>query len=213
MNGDFETGDLTGYTAEKYGASGVAFDAFVNILNDNGNSYVEITTASWVLGLDTASITQSKTIDTQSALLTFDADFVSEEVDFVGGGSLFRDSVSFYFFDENFDFYRPYGFVSGGGAGIDPFGGTGADAFTTLTTATNSDFDTGVSVDLSGFMGQTLLFGLGAVSNNDASIVTARFDNLTFSALPSDSPAPVPLPATLPMILAALGLLAAYRVS
>lgn len=209
LNGDFETGDLTGWSVAQSANSGASVEAQTVA----SNSFAQLSTGSAQLGTNPASISQTMKITEMTALLTFDAALVADEADRQPGGPGLMDVVGFFFFDDPGVFYRVYGYIPGGG-GINPFGSmTGnPESFTTLTAPSDDGFDVGVSVDLTSFIGQELLFGFDAFATNDGTILTARFDNVAFSQI---APSVVSLPATLPLGLAAfaaLGLLRRRRV-
>jgi len=206
VNGDFQTGSLSGFSTDQSG--GGAYSDFVNIQSDGGNSYAQLTTGSAALGLSLAALFQDIEITSASSYLTFDASLVSNVVDPFSGVSAFQDNVTFYMFDALGQYVPIFGYLGSGGGGIDPFGGSPtAAAIATLSTPGDSFFDTGVAVDLSDYVGQTVQLGLLASAYNDGRIVTAAFDNITLS----QQPAMVPLPASLPLFLMTFGAFSLLR--
>ncbi len=213
VNGDFETGDLSGYTTDISGPSGVPFDTFASVQTSGGNSFFETTTGSVADGLSQTSIMQSTTVTSATSLLTFDTSLIEDSADqLIGAGSAFQDNITFFIFDSSFNYIPVFALLTGGG-GVDPFGGNPvAAAIATTTSPSDTFFDTGVSVDLTRFIGQDILFGIATNAYNDGRILTGRYDNIAFSApTPPQDPSAVPLPASLPLLAFAFGALTLLR--
>lgn len=207
VNGDFDD-DLNGYTLEA-----CAFlcnrspDPFFEIQSNGANSYLGVTTGTSLLGVTQASASMDIQITSNTNLLSFDAIQFSTQNDpgSSGTGNFFSDALSVVLIDEGSAFHFAFDIVSSG-ANFNPF--SNANLSVTQTTASDAFFDTGVEVDLSAFDGQTLSLGIFAFSESDGDVLFGGFDNFALTGNPISA---VPLPASLPLLIGAFGILGLTR--
>lgn len=206
LNGDFSAG-LNGYTLDACGLTcGRPTDPFLSIAFDGANPYLRVSTSTSLLGVLQASAQTDIDVTASANRLTFDAvRFPTLPDSGSTGASPFDDALSVVVMDAALSIYFLFDILATGFE-FNPFG---SSAFTTTqTAASDAFFDTGVSVDLSAFEGQTLSLGIFAFSESDGEILTGGFDNFVLSGTPA---AAIPLPAGLPLLLGALGIVGLIR--
>ena len=203
-NGDFETGDTTGFDLLVAGPSTAPF---VTVQQDGDNDFLQLSAGSAVQGFLFATLTQALTITADAFLLSFDAALLSA-VDDTGPNEAgpFVDFFSVGIEDENGVFAGVFGYDEVAGARTDPFNQGILPA--SLTAPGNSFFDTGVTADLSSLIGQTIFLEISIFAEFDQRTVTFAADNF---ALTGGSVSEVPIPA--PIALFATGLLLLRRFS
>ena len=203
-NGDFETGDTTGFDVL---VAGPSTEPFVTVQQDGDNDFLQLSAGNAVEGFLFATLSQSLTITAEAFLLNFDAALLSAEDD-TGPDEAgpFVDFFSVGIEDEDGDFTGVFGYDEVAGARTDPFNQNVFPAG--LTSPSNSFFDTGVVADLSSLIGQTILLEISIFAEFDQRTVTFAADNF---ALTGGSASEVPIPA--PVALFATGLLLLRRFS
>ena len=206
FNGDFSNG-LAGFDLDACGLScGRPTDPFFDILTNGGNPYLGVTTSTSLLGVTQASASTDIQIGTGSNLLRFDAvQFPTRDDPGSRGGSPFYDALSVLVIDSASRFHFLFDIVAAG-AVFNPFSNPAIGV--TQTAPSDPFFDTGVAVDLRAFEGQTLSLGVYAFTESDGVMLYGGFDNFTLTSLGGST---VPLPASLPLLLGAVGLLGLAR--
>ncbi len=206
LNGDFSDG-LNGYSLEACGFDcDRPTDPFLSINLNDGNPYLGVTTSTSLLGVLQASAQTDIAVTADANTLSFDAvQFPTVDDPGSSGTSPFGDALSVVLIDAVSDIVFLFD-IDASGFKFNPFGNPGFTV--TQTTASDPFFDTGVEVDLASFEGQNLTLGIFAFSESDGVILSGGFDNF---ALSGSQIAPIPLPAGLPVLLAALGLLGLIR--
>lgn len=206
LNGDFSDG-LNGYTLDACGFTcGRPTDPFFDILSNGGDPYLQVNTGTSLLGVTQASASTNIEITASANILSFDAvQFATRNDPGSSGTGPFFDALSILLIDELSNFHFVFDIVSAG-AVFNPF--SNPNLTVTQTAASDPFFDTGVAVDLSLFEGQTLSLGIYAFSESDSTILFGGFDNFALSAKQTLA---VPVPASLPLLLGALGALGLVR--
>ena len=212
VNGDFSDG-LNGYTATREGFSSVPDNGqTARIQTFNGNPYLELDAFSSLRPQLGVAVTQGFDLNPLAPILNLDIARLSiqRRTDSSVETTSPADNLTVFFRvgDGNlralFQLSGSGGLVKG--SGVD-------DALLSSEAVTEPIFDTvfpdeafSLTADLGAFSGEAVELSFFAGRNNDEVITRFGVDNVAFTGV-----APIPLPAALPMLLAALAGMVALR--
>lgn len=202
INGNFQTGDFTGWTrsAIDAGNSPISPAPFINIGTSGANYFAQFTTGQFADGLFVATLEQSVLIEAAKPFLSFDFSLPTLSSDPTGAGtSPFLDSLTVSLDNGTSTFTLLL--VDKNGALADPFGT--APGTVALGTPLDPVFDFGFRVDTTSLAGQTVRFFIDITNENDGSVTTWDPDNHLFSTAPPAGQPTVPEPSSL--VLLSLG--------
>lgn len=185
VNGDFETGDLTGWTASAIGGS-----PLISVVMPATNHFAEFETGDFATGPFISTLEQTITVDPSKPLLSFDFTLPTTTADATGiGASPFLDGffVSATAGGSFFDLLL----VDQFGALADPFGT--APSAVRLGAPSASGFDFGLTADLSSLATQSVTILFDVINEDDGFESTFALDNVQFSG----SGGVVPEPSTI----------------
>ena len=210
VNGDFETGDLSGWTVSAIDGLASPTTPLISVSSSIGNDFAVFETGEFDDDVFISTLEQSFIISAAEPLLIIDMTFPAASIDPTGiGTSVFSDSY-FMSLDDGTDFFDLF-LIDEFGTLPDPFGT--APGAVTIGTPLNPTFDLSVTADLSSLAGQTVTLFLDVLSEDDGSQFSLNVDNVRTVARPTNGNAvPEPMTAALGFIgLAALGIMSRRR--
>lgn len=191
INGDFETGDLTGWTVSVFGGS-----PLISVVDLGGNNVAHFPTGDFATGPFIQTLEQSFVVDPGLPFLTLDFGLPELQPDPTGtGASPFLDAfvVAASSGAGTFELLL----VDANGALADPFGTAPGAVF--LGPPTNPSLDFSLSADLSLLLGPITLSFFVTNEDDGSQFNMLYLDNVVMTE------EPVPAPGTL--LLIGLGLL------
>jgi hypothetical protein len=185
VNGDFETGDLTGWTASATGAviPPPPLTPLISVISIGGSSAAEFETGDFASGPFISTLEQTFTLPPDTSQLVFDFSLSTAPDPTGTGTSPFLDSFVVSLTD-SVDFFDLL-LVDAFGAIPDPFGS--APGTVALGSPMNPALDFGLTVDISALAGSTVTLFFDIINEDDGSITTALLDNV---AVPAQIPEP-----------------------
>ncbi len=201
VNGNFATGDLTGWTASAIDQNGNPVTPLISVATSAAGNFAVFDTGNYATGPFDSTLSQSFMVTAAEPVLSFDFNHLPTlATDPTGTGtSSFLDSFVASLSDGTNTYVLLL--VDSTGSLTDPFGT--APGSVTIGPSFNSPLDSTLSADLSSLAGQTLTLNLDVTSQDDGSQST--FDATNFLTLPPSTSNLIPEPSSL--VLAAIGLL------
>jgi hypothetical protein len=201
VNGDFATGDLTGWTASAIDRNGNPTPPLISVGSSGGTHFAAFDTGNYATGPFDSTLSQSFTVTAAEPILSFDFNrlpTVSTDSTGTGTGS-FLDS----FVASLSDGTNTYALllVDRSSSLTDPFGT--APGSITIGASSDSPLDSTLRADLSSLAGQTLTLDLDVTSQDDG--FRSVFDPSNVMTSPASASNFVPEPSSL--VLAALGMI------
>ena len=193
VNGDFETGDLSGWTTSAIGGS-----PLISVVMPGTNHFAELATGDFATGPFISTLEQTFTVDPATPQLSFDFTLPSTILDPTGTGlSPFLDSfvVSLLSGASFFDLLL----VDQFGAIADPFGT--APGTTGVAAPSDVAFDFSLVADLSSLVGESVTLFFDVINEDDGFESVFALDNVQLTG----TGAVVPEPST--FIIFVVGLL------
>jgi hypothetical protein len=167
INGNFATGDLTGWTASAIDQSGNPVTPLISVASSGSAHFAVFDTGNYATGPFDSTLSQSFLVTAAQPILSFDFNRMPTLTpDPTGTGtSSFRDS----FVASLFDGTKTYVLLltDSSGSLTDPFGT--APGSVTIGTSSGSPLDSTLRADLSSLAGQTLTLDLDVTNQNDGS--------------------------------------------
>lgn len=191
VNGDFETGDFTGWTVSAIDDLGGPIDPtpFLSVANVGGNYVADFRTGAFSDGLFIATLEQTFTVDAAAPIVRFDFTLPTVSTDSTGTGtSPFFDAI-LVSMDDGIDFYELL-LVDQFGALADPFGT--APGTVILGAPSDPSFDYGFTANVSTLANQNVTLYVDVINEDDGSMATMTADNFNTGT----AHAPVPEPAS-----------------
>ena len=213
-NGDFETGDTSGFNVAGCGAATTMVNdpvcGFTNVIDPSGFITVQQNGANNFLQLDSGlgtqillgQLTQTFNVTANANMLSFDAGVLNVLPGL--GSEVFPDLLSIGLRTASGN-HLPL-FLLSDQFGPNPISNNGI--VTSLTAPSNNLFDTGVVADLSALVGMTVMLEISVNSALDGQRTLFDLDNI---ALTGGNVSQVPIPA--PLALFATGLFLLRQVS
>ncbi len=209
LSGDFESGDLTGWTASAIDGLASPTTPLISVSSASGNNFAVFETGEFDDDVFVSTLEQSFTVSAAEPLFIFDLTLPGTSADPTGtGAGLFSDSFSVGL-DDGTDFFDLFS-IDTFGAVPDPFGT--APGAVTVGPPLDPSFDLSVTADLSLLAGQTATLFFEVLSENDGSQFTLNVDNVRTAAPPINDRIPEPATAALGITgLAAIGIVSRRR--
>jgi hypothetical protein len=200
INGNFATGDLTGWTASAVDQNGNPVTPLISVASSGGSNFAVLDTGNYATGPFDSTLSQSFLVTAAEPILSFDFNHLHTLTpDPTGTGtSSFRDSFVASLSDGTNTFALLL--VDSSGALTDPFG-TAPGSVTVGPSSIIPVLDTTLRADLSSLAGQTLTLFLD-VTNADDGFRTV-FDPTKFDTSAKSPSNFIPEPSSL--VLAAIG--------
>jgi hypothetical protein len=199
INGNFATGDLTGWTASAIDQNGNPVTPLISVASSGGTNFAVFDTGNFATGPFDSTLSQSFLVTAAQPILSFDFNHLPTLTpDPTGTGtSSFRDS----FVASLFDGTKTYVLLltDSSGSLADPFGT--APGSVTIGTSSGSPLDSTLRADLSSLAGQTLTLDLDVTNQNDG--FRSVFDPTNFLTSTPMPPNFIPEPNSL--MLAVIG--------
>jgi len=174
-NGDFETGDLTGWTASVIAAvqPPPPLTPLISVSAVGGNHFAVFETGEFATGPFISTLEQTFPVP-DNFVLRFDFSFSTDDDATGGGSSPFFDAfaVSLTAGGSTYELLL----ADRSGAHDDPFGT--APGTTALDMPTGPLFDFRYVADLSALAGQTATLYFDIISEDDGMVASARIDNV-----------------------------------
>lgn len=191
VNGDFATGDLSGWTvgAIDDGAGAIDPTPFVAVESFAGDDALQMSTQDFGDGLFIATLEQQFTVDVANPF--FSLDFVLPEIDedFTGAAaSPFYDALVVSI-DDGTDTIELLQ-IDQFGALANPFGSASFDV--ELGEASDADYDFSLLADLSSMVGLELTLFIDLIQEDDGYVFVSALDNIRTGAAPAVQPVPEP---------------------
>jgi hypothetical protein len=205
VNGDFQTGDLTGWNVSAFNGLGnpLAINPFIAVETVGGNSFVVFDTGNFSQGLFVASLQQTYAVEASLPFLNFDFSLPVVTSDVTGTGtSPFRDSfvVSIAEGANTFELLL----VDSNGALADPFGT--APGTVALGASINPSFNLSFGADLSLFAGKNVTLSFVVSQEDDGFKYRLDPDDIVMAA----GIAKVPEPSSMVLISSCIALCSAF---
>jgi hypothetical protein len=211
INGNFATGDLTGWTASAIDQHGNPVTPLISVASAGGANFAVFDTGTYAAGPFDSTLSQSFLVTAAQPILSFDLSGLPKlSPDSSGTGmSSFQDS----FVASVFDGTNTHALllIDASGALADPFGT--APGTVTLGPSLNSPLDTTFTADLSSLAGQTLTLNLDVTSQDDGSQSSYSVTNFTTSARQTQNAIPEPHSIVLASAFVMAGLCYAWKQS
>ncbi len=185
VNGEFETGDLTGWTVSAFDEfdTPLAPSPFISVTDVGGNNVAEFKTGEFADGLFIATLEQSFPIIVAEPILGFDFTLPAVLPDPTGTGtSPFFDSL-FVSADNGVDTFDLL-LIDQFGALPDPFGTAPGDV--TLGVPSDPFFDFSFKADLSILAGETITLFFDVIQEDDGFQFDPFIDNVQTSSEPTN---------------------------
>lgn len=190
INGDFETGDFTGWTVSGIGGLGDPIDpsSFISVTEVAGNKVARFKTGEFADGLFVATLEQTLSVNASEPILSFDLTLPTVLPDPTGtGSSPFVDGL-FVSLDDGTDFFELL-LVDQFGIVADPFGT--APGSVALGSPTDPNFDFNFSADLSSLAGENLRLFIDLIQEDDGFLFDPDIDNVLLRGAAEPIPEPV----------------------
>jgi hypothetical protein len=209
INGDFETGDFTGWTVSAYDEDGNPLDPspFISIGTVGGSNAAIFKTGLFADGLFMATLEQTYTIPAARPFLTFEFTLPLIEVDPTGSGNgPFKDSSALSVLRGS-DFFDLL-LVDQTGAYADPFGT--APGTVTLGAAKSPGFDYLFRADLTSLKGNEVTLFFGIFQEDDGFVFDLSACHFTHYEEQKKTPV-IPEPSSLALATAVVLIAALWR--
>jgi hypothetical protein len=165
VNGNFATGDLTGWTASAIDQNGNAVTPLISVASSGGTNFAVFDTGNYATGPFVSTLSQSFLVTAAEPILRFELNHLPTLTpDATGTGtSSFGDSVVASVSDGTNTYALLM--VDGSGSLTDPFGT--APGTVVIGPSLNSPLNSLFQADLSSLAGQTLTLFLDATNQDD----------------------------------------------
>lgn len=170
MNGDFETGDLRGWTTSAIGGA----TPLISVGSDGGNQFAVFDTGDFATGPLDSILEQSFVVDPAKPFLSFDFSDLETFPDASGMGGGFPDAFAVSL-DNGVDTYVLVQ-LNQSGPVADPFGTVPVPV--ALGVPFSSSLANTLSVDLSSLAGQSLTLSAAINSQDDGFRSIVHWDNI-----------------------------------
>jgi hypothetical protein len=199
VNGDFATGDLTGWTASAIDQNGNPVTPLISVVSMGSIHDAVFDTGQYATGPYDSTLSQSFLVTAAQPILSFDFNKMPTLTpDPTGTGtSPFGDSFVASLFDGTNTYVLLL--IDSSGSLTDPFGT--APGSVTIGQSSNSPLDSTLQADLSSLAGQTLMLNLDVTSQDDG--FQSMFDSTNFGMTQVISPNIIPEPSS--FVLALIG--------
>ncbi len=192
INGDFATGDFSGWTVSAIDdfASPIDSTPFISIASAGAQKAAEFKTGEFVDGLFIATLEQTFTVDIANPFLTFDFTLPVATPDPTGTGtSSFFDGL-FVSLDNGTDFFDLL-LLDQFNVLADPFGT--APGATTIGISSAADFDATFSLDMTSLIGDDVTLFIDLINEDDGfQYASPLMSNFAATPLPKTKTVPEP---------------------
>jgi hypothetical protein len=197
VNGNFATGDLSGWTASAIDQNGHAVTPLIAVGSSGGTHFAVFDTGTYAAGPFDSTLSQSFLVTATQPILSFDFNRLPALTsDATGTGKAsFRDSFVASLFDGTQSF--PFLLIDSSGAHADPFGR--APGKVTIGPSLNSPLDSTLGLDLSSLAGHALMLNLDVTSQDDG--FRSVYDPTNFETSAAPKPNSIPEPSSVVLLL------------
>lgn len=164
VNGDLETGDLTGWTVSAFDDSDNPVTPLANVTTVGSNSFVQMSTGDFATGPFIQTLEQTFDFTSSAPVLMFDFGLPVAQPDPTGTGTSPFNDAWIVSVDDGIDLFELL-LIDSLGALPDPFGT--APGTVALAPSPDPFFDFSFSADLSSLGGQPITIFIDVINEND----------------------------------------------